>query len=89
MYLMPEDYVLKRFLLGHEAEVAGMLGWDETEEEIRELFRKDGIREGLEMGLDKVNALNAMLLESGRIDDIARASKDKEYQEQLMTQLLE
>ncbi|MBR0149538.1 MAG: hypothetical protein IJM23_10185 [Lachnospiraceae bacterium] len=66
-----------------------MLGWDETEEEIRELFRKDGIREGLEMGLDKVNALNAMLLESGRIDDIARASKDKEYQEQLMTQLLE
>ena len=62
-----------------------MLGWDETEEEIRELFRKDGIREGQ----DKVNALNVRLLELGRIDDIARASKDKEYQEQLMTQLLE
>jgi len=75
-------------LLGHEAEVTGMLGWDETEEEIRELFRKDGIREGLEMGKDKVSALFAVLLKAGRFDDAVRASEDKDYQERLMAQLL-
>ena len=61
-----------------------MLGWDETEEEIRELFRKDGIREGQ----DKVSALFAVLLKAGRFDDAVRASEDKDYQEQLMAQLL-
>ena len=64
-------------LLGHEAEVTGMLGWDETEEEIRELFRKDGLREGLEMGKDKVSALFAVLLKAGRLDDAVRASEDR------------
>ncbi len=61
-----------------------MLGWDETEEEIRELFRKDGIREGQ----DRVNALYAILFKAGRFDDAVRASEDKDYQEQLMAQLL-
>ena len=71
-------------LLGHEAEVTGMLGGDETEEEIRELFRKDGIQEGR----DRVNALNVALFKAGRFDDAVRASEDKDYQEQLMAQLL-
>ena len=45
--------------------------------------------EGREEGHDRVNALNAMLFEFGRIDDIVRTSKGKQYQKKLMDELLE
>ena len=50
---------------------------------------EDGLREeGREEGRDRVNALNVALFKAGRLDDAVRASEDKDYQEQLMAQLL-
>jgi hypothetical protein len=51
---------------------------------------EEGLREeGREEGQDRVNALNVILLESGRSDDVIKASKDKQYQKQLMMELLD
>ena len=44
---MPANYELKPFLVRHIAEVMGMFIEDYTEEEIRELFKEDGKREGI------------------------------------------
>ena len=50
---------------------------------------EDGLREeGREEGRDRVNALHVALFKAGRFDDAVRASEDKDYQEQLMAQLL-
>ena len=38
--------------------------------------------------MDSINKLNSMLIDLGRIDDLKRATKDKAYQKQLMTELL-
>ena len=38
--------------------------------------------------LARVNELNSILIEQGRIDDLKRSTQDKPYQEQLMVELL-
>lgn len=50
---------------------------------IREEGRKQGIEEGREEGMEKLNSLYAILLESNRMDDVVKATKDKQYREQL------
>ncbi|HAG69999.1 MAG TPA: hypothetical protein DCL38_08500 [Lachnospiraceae bacterium] len=40
--LMPDDFVIKGFLMKHKAEVEGMLDTEYKEAEIRELFMEDG-----------------------------------------------
>lgn len=44
--LMPEDYVIRNFLLTHKSEVERMLDTEYNEAEIKELFVEDGRREG-------------------------------------------
>ena len=44
--LMPDDFLLKKFLVIHAKEVEGMLEMDYDEEEIHELFREEGREEG-------------------------------------------
>ena len=44
--------------------------------------------EALEQGKDIVNELNSILIEAGRMDDLKRATKDKEYQKQLIEELV-
>lgn len=39
--------------------------------------------EGREEGIEKINTLNCLLIEANRMDDVARAAKDKQFQEQL------
>jgi len=43
---MPDDFVIKPFLLAHRSEVKGMLLTEYNEAEAMELFKADGIREG-------------------------------------------
>ena len=43
---MPDDYVIKPFLVAHQAEVKGMLLTEYNEVEQMELFKEDGRREG-------------------------------------------
>lgn len=56
-------------------------------EEGRELGLEEGREEG-EIRLARVNKLYSILIDTGRIDDLRRATQDKAYQERLMTELL-
>ena len=47
-----------------------------------------GRKPGLEQGENRVNRLHSILMDMGRIDDLKRATKDKNYQEQLIFELL-
>ena len=44
---MPEDFVLKDFLMAHRAEVKGMMLTEYNEAETNELFKRDGKMETL------------------------------------------
>ena len=45
--------------------------------------RAEGLAEGKQQTLKKVNKLNQLLAEQNRMDDIIKAANDSEYQEQL------
>lgn len=45
--------------------------------------RKEGIRQGLEQGEDRLNRLNRSLIADKRYEDLERATRDKVYREQL------
>ena len=53
-----------------------------------EVGREQGLTWGLEQGESRVNKLNSILIDQGRLDDLKRATQDKAYQEELMTELL-
>ena len=72
---MPEDYVIKPFLMAHYAEVKGMLLTEYNEAEAMELFRRDGER--------KILTLMQKLFALGRVDDAKKASSDEAYREKL------
>ncbi len=50
--------------------------------------RQKGRAEGREMGEERINVLNTILINSNRIDDLKRAAADKTFQIQLMNELL-
>lgn len=45
---MPDDFIIKSFLVKHRQEVEGMLDTEYKEAEVMELFREDGRKEGIE-----------------------------------------
>ena len=47
---MPDDFVIKPFLIANQAEVKGMLLTEYDEEAVHQLFFEDGREEGLEEG---------------------------------------
>ena len=47
-----------------------------------------GMEVGIEKGSDTINSLNQMLIESGRMDDLKRATSDKEYQKKLIAEMI-
>ena len=52
---------------------------------------KSGLAQGLEQGesrLARVNQLYAILIDTGRLDDLKRATQDRTYREHLMAELL-
>ena len=44
-------------------------------------------KKGIEQGIEQVNTLNMLLINQNRIDDLRRASEDKDYQAQLLREL--
>ncbi|MBP3238273.1 MAG: hypothetical protein J6M24_04160 [Lachnospiraceae bacterium] len=50
---LDEKALLKPFLMGHLAEVKNMCLREYSEEEIKEMFREDGIEEGFEQGMEQ------------------------------------
>lgn len=68
-----------------------MQGWYEVVHfghDVREDARKIAMEEITKEVTDTLNRLNSILIDSGRLDDLARATKDTEYQQKLMEELL-
>ena len=51
---MPQDYLIKGFLMSHKQEVQGMLDTEYNEAEVMEMFREDGKKEGIKEGENKL-----------------------------------
>ena len=83
--------ILADFLRKNRAEAVKMSIYEYDEELHFRTLREEGFAAGLEQGkirLARVNQLNSILVDTGRLDDLKRAAQDKEYQEQLMSELL-
>ncbi len=57
-------------------------------EAIREEGIEQGIEQGIETGTKLVNSLNRILIDTGRYDDLARATSDPEFQQRLIEELV-
>ena len=87
---MPDDSVIKPFLIENKAEVKIMCitEYDEarTLAEEREEGKAEGRAEGRAEGENLLSALISKLLASGRIDDISKVTSDVEYRHSLYTE---
>ena len=48
-----------------------------------EIGRQEGRQEGIRIGEERLNRLNRLLAEQGRVDDIIKAADDEEYRKKL------
>ena len=87
--------ILSEFLRKNRAEAIKVSIYEYDEElHFKTLFehgREEGFEQGLTQGerrLARVNKLNSILIELGRLDDLKRATTDQSYQEQLIAELL-
>ncbi len=74
---MPDDFVIKKFILGHKAEVKGMFITEWDQEKFLEQQRKEGVEEGIELGIenDRQRVARDMLVDKYPISAIAKISK--------------
>ena len=80
---LPDDSLVKPFLLQHKAEVVGMCITEYDEKKTMDKIRRDSIKEGIEKGEDKLSLLLQKLIAQGKNEDIQRISVDNEYREYL------
>lgn len=78
--------VLADILLKCRSEVCNMLLAEYDAKKQRKFDREEGREEGREEMQERLNKLTLLLAEQGRMDDIVRAARDKEYQEQLLNE---
>ncbi len=73
---MPDDFVIKEFLLAHRAEVKGMFLTEHNEEKTLQQERQEGIQEGVQRGINGANERVAMdiLRENLPLSSIAKIS---------------
>lgn len=76
--------ILSDFLKKNRSEVISVSIFEFDEERYYQILRE----EGREEGESRVNQLHSILIDLDRLDDLKRATKDKDYQEQLMYELL-
>ena len=86
-----EAGILSEFLKKNRAEAIKVSIYEYDEELHFRTLYEEGREDGLEQGerrLARVNQLHSILIDLGRLDDLKRATEDKEYQEQLINELL-
>ncbi len=87
---MPDDFVIKPFIILHRAEVKHMCITEYDEErtlaEMKEDGRKEGRAEGREEGRTELAELISLLLDQGRIEDAKRLAKDIEFRDSLLAE---
>ena len=85
--------ILSEFLRMNRAEVIMLSIFEYDEEAHHKLLYEEGVEDGIERGREqgeiRVNLLNSILIDTGRLDDLKRATQDKAYQGQLMSELLQ
>ena len=86
--VMPDDFILKPFLVEHMAEVSNMLSEELQELNAKQLIAranfKKGENKGKKEGITSVNNLYAWLYSQNREADVKRATLDPEYLESLL-----
>lgn len=83
-----ESGILSNFLRKNRAEAIKMSIYEYDEELHLKSEREIWYNTGLEEGESRLNKLYSTLIELDRLDDLKRATQDKIYQKQLMTDLL-
>ena len=93
---MPEDFVIRKFIIANRAEVKAMLLTEYNEEKVMEKERQEGHREGLregrreglreghKEGQKEMAGLMKYLLSNGRNDDALKASSDETFLNKLL-----
>ena len=71
---MPEDFEIKKFLIGNQSEVKNMCITEYNEAETMAKFKRDGIEEGIEIGMEKGMEKG---LEKGRLEMLVSLVKDR------------
>ncbi len=91
-----EKGILVDFMKEHGKTIVDMLSVEFTEAEIQQLFEENGFERGLKLGreegmekgreeaMERVNKLNLLLKDAGRMDDLFRSMEDPAYQQQLL-----
>lgn len=74
--------------LEYEAREKAVRDYNQSMFEAEQRGIEQGIKQGVEQGKDYVNALNTILINTNRIDDLKRAATDKAFQAQLINELL-
>ena len=83
-----ETGILAEFLRKNRAEAIKVSIYEYDEELHFRTLKEEGREEGFEQGVNLLNQLNSILIETDRLEDLKRATKDKAYREQLMRELL-
>lgn len=71
--------------LEYEAREKAILDHNQMILEAEERGREQGWKQGREQGEDRINQLNTFLIKEKRYEDLERAARDKEFQNQLMS----
>ena len=83
-----EADILAEFLRKNRAEAIKVSIYEYDEELHFRTLKEEGREEGLLQGEHRLNLLYSILIDTDRLDDLKRATKDKTYREQLMKELL-
>ncbi|MCH5253856.1 MAG: hypothetical protein J1F41_02955, partial [Lachnospiraceae bacterium] len=83
-----EAGILAEFLRKNRAEAIKVSIYEYDEELHFRTLKEEGREEGLLQGEHRLNLLYSILIDTDRLDDLKRATKDKTYREQLMKELL-
>ena len=78
---MPEDYLIKPFLMAHRSEVRGMLLTEYNEVETMQLFKEDGKKEGRES--ERLDAIRDMVKYGDSKERILKQYSEEEYNKAL------
>ena len=79
---MPEDFVIREFIIANRAEVKTMLLTEYNEEKVMEKERQEGHKEGKK----EVAGLMSYLLKNGRSEDAIKASEDESFLDKLLAE---
>jgi hypothetical protein len=91
-----KEDILRDFLKKHRAEVMNVCMTEFNEEVFvngmleagRIEGRQEGLQEGRAESTERLNRLNAILIEQKRYDDLERSTKDTQFQNQLLAELV-